>query len=236
MTDKLIQDVQVIVDNIFKQKEELAMRKETEDALTKSADKITELTASLEAKDEEVSSLIAKVDELEVTATELSNKNKEFQESIEKDKSDFEAKEQELTERAEKAELELEDIKKDQLAKDRFDELKTEGVSASIENAVKDQIAKIREMDDDAFKVYKEERIELRKSIVAELEASTQNNSQAGDDTNASEQTTDASNTNVGDDATGGEANTTADQEEEAVASSVESIDMMQATAAMLNL
>ena len=51
MSEKLTQDIQDIVDSIFKQKEEVAMRKETEDALNKSADKINELVASLEAKD-----------------------------------------------------------------------------------------------------------------------------------------------------------------------------------------
>ena len=172
MSDKLTQDIQSVVDGIFKQKEEVAMRKQTEDALNKSADKITELATSLEAKDEELSSAVSKVEELETTVSELSDAKKELEKNLEKATSDFEAEKVELTKRVETAEEVLENMKKDQLAQVRFEELKGEGVSAADEKAIEDQVAKIREMEDEDFEAYKVERIELRKSIVAELEAS----------------------------------------------------------------
>jgi DNA repair exonuclease SbcCD ATPase subunit len=172
MSDKLTQDVQSIVDGIFQQKEEVAMRKQTEDALNKSATKITELATSLEAKDEELSGFTTKIEELESTVSELSDAKKELEENLEKAASDFEAEKGDLTKRAETAEKDLEDMKKDQLAKARFEELKNEGVAAADEKAVEDQVAKIREMEDEDFKAYRVERVELRKSIVAELEAS----------------------------------------------------------------
>jgi predicted nucleic acid-binding Zn-ribbon protein len=172
MSDKLTQDVQGIVDGIFQQKEEVAMRKQTEDALNKSADKITELSTSLEAKDEELSGFTTKIEELESTVSELSDAKKELEENLEKAASDFEAEKGDLTKRAETAEKDLEDIKKDQLAKARFEVLKNEGVAATDEKAVEDQVAKIREMEDEGFEAYKTERVELRASVIAELEAS----------------------------------------------------------------
>ena len=172
MSDKLTQDIQSIVDGIFRQKEEVAMRKQTEDALNKSADKITELSTSLEAKDEELGGFTDKVEELENTVSELSNAKKELEKNLEKATSDFEAEKEELTKRAETAEEGLENMKKDQLAQARFEELKSEGVAATDEKAMEDQVAKIREMEDEDFEAYKAERIELRKAVVVELEAS----------------------------------------------------------------
>ncbi|KKN59916.1 hypothetical protein LCGC14_0537410 [marine sediment metagenome] len=175
---KLTQDVQSIVDGIFKQKEENAMRKETEVALNKSAEKINELAASLEAKESELSELGNKVEEFESTVAGLSDKISELEtekSDLEKEKDAFEASKEELTKRAETAEEEISNMKKSQLSQIRFEELKKAGVSAADEKAIEDQISKIREMEDEVFEAYKAERVELRKSIVAELEASSDN-------------------------------------------------------------
>ena len=43
MSDKLTQDVRTAVDEIFQQKEEVAIRRQTEEALINSAEKINEL-------------------------------------------------------------------------------------------------------------------------------------------------------------------------------------------------
>lgn len=173
MSDKLAQDVKSLVNEIFMEKEEVAMRKQTEEALNKSANKITELATSLEAKDGELGEVTLKVEELEETVSELSDANKELEKNLEKATSDFEAEKGELTKRAETAENKLEDMKKDQLSQARFEELKADGVAATDEKAIEDQVAKIREMEDGDFKAYKVERVELRNSIVAELEASS---------------------------------------------------------------
>ena len=231
MSDKLTQEVQNIVDGIFAQKEEVAMRKQTEDALTKSADKITELTTSLEAKDEELSASALKLEESEASVSELSATNKELEVNLEKATSDFEAEKGELTKRAETAEEELENIKKDQLTQARFEELKGEGVAASDEKAIEDQVAKIREMGDEDFEAYKVERIELRKSIVAELEASPKE--KTVEELAAEE----AAATKAAEEKAAEEAEAARIKaEEEAAAASVSPIEPMKAMAALLNM
>ncbi len=224
--DKLDKDVQAIVDSIFKQKEELAMRKETENALTNSAEKINELVTSLEAKDEELGVVSTKVGGLEETVSDLSDSNKELEADLEKAKSDFDAEKEKLQKRAEVAEEELENIKKDQLAKARLEELTEAGVSATDETAVGDQVAKIREMEDDVFETYKAERVELRKSIITELEKSSSEEEVDGEEDPNLEKSGKLL------DKTEAEL----EAEEEAVAASEESIDPMKAMAALLNM
>jgi uncharacterized protein YoxC len=172
--DKLAKDIRATVDDVFKQKEEVEMRAQIEESLNKSADKINELTASLEAKDTELEEALSRLEELEESLTELSNSNKELTSNLEKATSGFEAEKAELIERAETAENELEGIKKNQIAQARFDELKKVGVAATDEKAIEDQIAKVRDMEEEAFEAYKSERVELRNSIIAELENSSE--------------------------------------------------------------
>jgi hypothetical protein len=240
MSEKLAQEVQAIVDNIFKQQEELAMRQETEEALTKSAEKINELVASLEAKDNEISELVSKAGELEGTIAELSDKISELEtekDNFEKEKSDFEAKEKELTERASKAEEEIENIRKDQLASARFDTLKEEGVAATTEETIKDQITKIREMEDEEFEAYKAERVELRKSVVAELEASSDSGETVSSSDSEEEAASEEETGSEEETASEEDGETTAElEDEEAAADSEDSINPMKAIAASLNM
>jgi colicin import membrane protein len=228
MSEKLTQDVQAIIDGIFKQKEEIAMRRETEIALNKSAEKINELAASLEAKESEFSKLGDKAEELESTVADLSDKISELEtekSDLGKEKSDleatFEATKEELTKRADIAEEEVGNIKKDQIAQVRFEELKEDGVSAADEKAIEDQISKIREMEDEVFKAYKAERVELRKSIVAELEASSDDDPDAATKLEAEEKAAAAK---------------LKAEEEAAAAGSERPIEPMRAVAAALNL
>jgi len=239
MSDKLTQDIRAEVDNIFKQKEEVAMRKQTEEALNKSAEKINELVASLEAKDEELSASVSKLEELEETVSELSTANKDFEKNLEKATSDFEAEKEELTTRAETAEKELEDMKKDQLAQARFEELKSEGVAATDEKAVEDQVAKIREMEDENFEAYKAERVELRKSVIAELEASSEEETaeeETEEEETASEEETSEEETEEEETASEEETEAELEDEEEAAADSEDPIEPMKAMAALLNM
>jgi len=224
MSEKLTQDIQEIVDSIFKQKEEVAMRKETEDALNKSANKINELVASLEAKDSELSEMVAKAEELESKITELSTKTSELESGLEKEKSDFEATKEELVKRAETAEEEIENIKKDQLAKARFGELTEAGVAAADEKAIEDQISKIRDMEEEMFESYKAERVELRTSIVAELEASTTEETAVETETTSEEEVSEKT------------EETSEEDDETAAVESEDAIEPMKAVAAALNL
>jgi chromosome segregation ATPase len=236
MSDKLTQDIRDEVDNIFKQKEEVAMRKQTEEALNKSADKINELVASLEAKDEELSTFDSKLKELEETVSGLSVANKDLEKTLERATSDFEAEKGELTKRAEEAEKELDDMKKTQLAQARFEALKSEGVSATDEEAIKDQVAKIREMEDEAFESYKTERVELRKSIVAELEASSHKEKTAEEKAAEEAGTSEEELSEEEKAAKEAEAKAALEEEESAAAGSENTIDPMKSVFASLNM
>ena len=223
MTDKLTQDVQEVVETIFKQRDEAALLEETEKALTDSAAKINELTASLEAKDEEISTFTSKVDELEKTLAELATKNKELETSLEQAKAGFETEKAEIVKRAETAEQAIESIKKDQAAQARFEDLKKDGVSATEAKAIEEQLTKIREMTDETFATYKSERVELRKSIIAEMEKTPVAAAAPVVDPQKTEE----------------EIKAAAEVEvalEEEIAKSKDSIDPMKAVAAMLNL
>jgi hypothetical protein len=236
--DKLTQDVKSIVDGIFKQKEEAAMRKEIEGALDKSANKINELTETLEAKDSEMSKLQERVDELEGTITELETEK----EDLEKAKSDFEAEKEELVKQANEAKTELEDMKKDQLAQARFNELKEAGVAATDEKAIKDQTAKIREMEEEEFTSYKEERVELRKSILAELEASSEEGNaseESEEEENSEEAEGEETNSEGSEEEGSSEEENTAEveeNEEDEAANSEEAINSMSAVASLFNM
>lgn len=230
--DKLTQDVKSIVDGILQQKEEAEMRKEIEEALEKSAEKINELVSTLEAKDNEMGELQSQIKEFEGTVAELSDKISELEkekENLEKEKSDFEAEKEELVKQAEEVKTELDNIKKDQLAQARFEELKEAGVAATDDKAIEDQIAKIREMEDEAFVTYKEERVELRKSILSELESS-------GEESNSEEEASEEENSE--EEASEGEENAAeGEEEEEAAADSEESFNNpMKSIASMFDM
>jgi len=173
MTDQLNQDVRKAVEDVLKERDEVAIRQETEDALLKSAEKINELVASLEAKDGEMGKLSSRIEELMATVAELSDKIKSLEtekQGFEKEKSSFQAEKDDLLKKVQASEDALNNIKKDQLAKTRFEDLKNNGVAVSDPKAVEEQVAKVREMADDQFEAYKNERVELRKAIIAELE------------------------------------------------------------------
>ncbi|RLI64447.1 MAG: hypothetical protein DRO67_04135, partial [Candidatus Asgardarchaeum californiense] len=218
------------VEEVFKKKEEDNLRKETESALTESAEKIVELTTSLEAKDEEVAKLQEQIEALEATIEDMSNDNKELSENLEQAKSEFEDKEKELLSKVEEAENKLVDFEKDLQAKARFEELKSEGVAATDEKAVEAQIAKIREMEDKEFAAYKAERIDLRKAILSELESSTDANSSDEDGADTEET---ASDNDVDTDVDDVDIEETADAD---VDDAFNSNNAMKAMAALLNL
>ncbi len=235
MGDKLTEDIQSIVDSIFKQKEELDMRKETENALNKSAEKINELTSSLEAKDGELNESATKLDELNSLISETVEKNKGLEESLKKATSDFEAEKEELVKKAETAEEGFLNMKKDQLSQARYAELESEGVAAIEDRAKEDQIGKIRDMGDDEFTAYKDERAELRKSVVAELEASTKE--KTAEEIAAEKAAAEGKLSEEEKAAKEAEAEAARIKaEEEAAAASADSIDPMKAVAGMLNM
>ena len=155
MDEKLREEVQAAVTAIFSEKEEANMRKKTEDALQKSAETIQDLTASQEAKNEELTLKNEKISEMEEKAQSLDAE-------LEAVKQEVESVNEKLVE-SEKA---LEEMKKDRAAEKRIVELSEAKVSDSDEAS---QLEKVREMSDEEFESYKNERISLREAVIAEI-------------------------------------------------------------------
>lgn len=155
MNEELKKDVEVMVAEIFSQKEEAEQRAETEKALQKSADTVSELTEALEGKNAEATEMASQITDLEAKIEELN--------------SELEAAKNEATESASKlaeSEKVIEDMKKDKAAELRMAELAEAGVALSDKDA---QMAKVREMEDEEFAGYKEELVSLRSAVEAEL-------------------------------------------------------------------
>lgn len=155
MDDKLKRDVEAVVAGIFSQKEEADQRARTEEALQKSADTITELTEAMEGKNTELQEKADSVVELEEKISELT--------------SELEAAKKEVTDISEKlteAETTIENMEKDKATELRMSELTKAGVARSDKEA---QAAKVREMEDEEFAAYRDELVDLRKAVEAEL-------------------------------------------------------------------
>jgi len=155
MNEELKKDVEAMVAEIFSQKEEAEQRAETEKALQKSADTITQLTEALEGKNAESEEVATQVTDLEAKIEELTSE-------LEAAKKEAEEKAEKLTE----AENMIEEMKKDKAAELRMAELAEAGVALSNKDA---QTAKVREMEDEEFAGYKEELVSLRSAVEAEL-------------------------------------------------------------------
>jgi chromosome segregation ATPase len=155
MNEELKKDVEAMVAEIFSQKEEAEQRAETEKALQKSADTVSELTDALEGKNAESTEMASQITDLEGKIEELT--------------SALEAAQKEAEETAEKlaeSEKTIEEMKKDKAAELRMAELAEAGVALSDKEA---QTAKVREMEDEEFAGYKEELVSLRSAVEAEL-------------------------------------------------------------------
>jgi predicted nucleic acid-binding Zn-ribbon protein len=155
MNEELKKSVEAAVAEIFSQKEEAEQRAETEKALQKSADTITQLTEALEGKNAEAEEVASQITELETKIEELTSK--------------LEAAEKKAEETATKlAESEnlIEEMKRDKAAELRMAELADAGVALSNKDA---QTAKVRGMEDEEFASYKEELVSLRSAVEAEL-------------------------------------------------------------------
>jgi len=234
MSDQLNSDVTKIVDDIFRKKEESEMIKETEKALTKSANTINELTESLEAKDQELVDKEAEISGLNENISTLGDKVEELEgdkTALETEKTGFESEKADIVKRAEEAELKIENMEKDKLAEVRFDELKESGVAATNDKAVEDQTSKVREMSDEDFTSYKDELVAIREAIVAELKASEEevDSTETETETEASEEK----------DETETETETSeeeSEEDEEDAADSEPAISTMHSVAAALNM
>jgi DNA repair exonuclease SbcCD ATPase subunit len=154
MDEKLKKDVEAVVAAIFSEQEEAEIRKQTEEALNKSANTIEELTTALEAKNSEFEELEAKLSESEDKAKNLKTELEAAQEKIEQ-----------ANKKLEDSEGELDKIKKDRATEIRMKELEEAGVASDKEA----QSTKVREMSDEDFASYKVELVSVREAVIAEL-------------------------------------------------------------------
>jgi hypothetical protein len=173
MNDQLIQNVESVVEGIFKKKEEAEMKKETEAVLSQATETIVQLNASLEAKDKEHLTELSKLQEtiaaLEIQLNTIADAKKALEDEkakFEEYKIKFEEEKSNLIKRAEVAELEIENTKKDQVAASRMSELESAGVSSTDKAS---QLSKVREMSVEDFDAYKTELISIREAVVAQL-------------------------------------------------------------------
>lgn len=155
---ELREQVAKVVEDLFNEKEEAKIRKNTEAKLNEAASTISDLTSALETKNEEVVGLEEKASDAEASIQELTSK--------------LEAAEKELetsTEKLSKIETAFEDMKKDRAAEVRMVELEDAGVARSDRDS---QMEKVREMTDEDFASYKDELVSVREAILAEIEKS----------------------------------------------------------------
>lgn len=159
--EKLLNDVKTIVEGIFSDKEQAGQMQKTQDALNESAETIDNLTQKLEDTTAELA-----------TAQATATKDNEGKDSkISELQTELEAAQEKVGEiEAELASTteSLENIKKDQLAEARINELKDSKVA--MINDLEAQTAKVRELSEEEFASYKEDRIALRQAVEKELE------------------------------------------------------------------
>ena len=177
----LKKDIESMVAEIFSEKEDVAKKRLTEEALEKSAKVVTELTESVVEKDSMITDLETKISDVEETLTENS-------EAIEAEKAkvvELEKQLEEATTKLSASELKVIEMEKDMAADVRIVELKDSKVNSTDQST---QFKKVREMSDDEFASYKKELIDLRKSITEEL-ASEENSGVTGDTTDSNDTT-----------------------------------------------
>lgn len=156
----LEKDILAIVEQVFSKKEEASQKQAMQDALTESANAVESLTTKLEtlqsefevAKTTSEEELAAKDVKISETTTELEAAQK---------------KSEELATELDSVKEEIENMKKDKLAEARMKELEEAKVVASTN--VEKQLTKVRDMSDEDFASYKEDRVALREAVAKEL-------------------------------------------------------------------
>lgn len=158
--EELKKDIETMVADIWSEKEEVEVRKRTEEALQKSADVITELTDSLEDKTSEVSKITEKL-------TESTSKIKELETELEAAGKELEKSKEELADSV-KA---IDEMKKDKAADVRMAELVEAGIALSDVDV---QTVKVKEMSDEDFVSYRDELVSLKEAVEKRLAKATE--------------------------------------------------------------
>jgi len=166
--ERLKEDIEAIVTKIFSEKEQSDIRRKTEEALKKSAETISDLTADVEGKNEEIVGLNEEISNLNTKAEEFEEKIKNLEAELEAAKSEVETSNEKLTE----VETALDTMKKEKVAEERMSVLE----EAEVVTDADSQREKVMEMTDEEFSAYKEDRISLRKAVLAKIKVEEEKN------------------------------------------------------------
>lgn len=198
MVEKLVQD-------ILAGKASAGASAELETIFGKASQTIEELK-------EEVSNLRVKAEEQSTAVEDLEQAKSELETEVSALKEQVETlitEKQELEERASVAEGTLEDMAKDKVADDRMAELSGLSVARVDEEAFATQKALIREMSDEDFVAYRDERVAMREELAATFKTEDKaekpkSDAEVEDDTpdEQAQAGSDSDNDSVGDDVT----------------------------------
>jgi chromosome segregation ATPase len=155
--DELKKDIETMVADIWSEKEEVEVRKKTEEALQKSADVITELTDSIGDKDAEIAEVVGKVTASEDRIKELETELEAASKELEKSKDALAVSEKVVDE-----------MTKDKAASIRMAELAEAGV---VHSDVDTQTSRVKEMSEEDFAFYRDELVSLKKAVEDKLVA-----------------------------------------------------------------
>jgi len=185
ITPEVASFIDSTVEKLLKAKEDTEMRKEIEEALSKSTSRINELTEEAQSKDATIEELNTKISDLQ---QELSAANEEKEgiisekTQLEEAKTSLESEKEDLSTKLEEATNELTEMKKASLMATRMEELEKAGVASKSDKGKETQAAKISDMSDEEFASYKEELVSVREDILAELKAKESSSDDEGED------------------------------------------------------
>jgi len=156
----LEKDILTIVEKVFSKKEEASQKLAMQEALTESATAIESMTTELETLQSEFEAAkTALKEELATKDTKLSEVTTELEAAQKKAEG--------LTSELAGVKEEIDNMKKDKVAEARMKALEEAKVIFSTD--VEKQFAKVREMSDEDFVSYRDERVNLREAVAKEL-------------------------------------------------------------------
>lgn len=163
---KFVEGIRSAIKDVLAEREEASRLDKVEDLLSTAESTINELTDTITKKEEALvvassdnDSLRAQVEELKLKAEELETKL-----------SDADKKSEELEGRATAAEKELANIEAGRRLESRMTELEEAKVSKSGEKR-EAQTVRVRDLSDEEFAAYKQELVDIRSDVEAELKA-----------------------------------------------------------------
>lgn len=175
--DKFKGDIREAVAEIMAAKEDAERFNTIEALLTDSQGTINGLTDVISEKEQELATSTEEVTALKAKVEELEAKAEEFLAQL----ADASKASEELTERATVAEKELAGIAADKALAGRMAELEEAKVALSGEKREAQEL-RVRGLDEEEFAAYRDERVELRALLAAELKEAASAAAEGKDD------------------------------------------------------